>query len=75
MLTIITISIFLYFNNVVNEQKLNNIVDQMRLTIGAQLKTHQMDDLKVAILLSKNEALINALEAKGTEVAIPGLKR
>ena len=75
MLTTITISIFLYFNNVVNEQKLNNIVDQMRLTIGAQLKTHQMDDLKVAILLSKNEALINALEAKGTEVAIPGLKR
>ncbi|MBT5935796.1 hypothetical protein [Sulfurimonas sp.] len=62
LLTAITISIFFYFNNEVNEQKLNNIVDQMRLTIAAQLKTHQMDDLKVAILLSKNEALVNALE-------------
>ncbi len=62
LLTAVTISIFFYFNNEVNEQKLNNIADQMRLTIGSQLKTHQMDDLKVAILLSKNEALINALE-------------
>jgi len=32
------------------------------MTLDAELKTHQMDDLEVALLLSKNEGLINALE-------------
>ncbi len=37
-------------------------MDQIRLTLDSQLKSHKMDDLKVALMLSKNEGLINALE-------------
>ena len=51
-----------YYKNEVKEEKIYHIMDQMRLTLDAQLKSHQMDDLKVALLLSKNEGLINALE-------------
>ena len=56
------VTVFIYFKSEVKEQKVNNIMDQMRLTLDAQLKIHQMDDLKMALILSKNEGLINALE-------------
>lgn len=51
-----------YYKNEVKEEKLYHIMDQMRLTLDAQLKSHQMDDLKVALMLAKNEGLVNALE-------------
>lgn len=54
--------VFIYFRSEVQEQKINNIMDQMRLTLNSQLKVNQMDDLKMALLLSKNEGLVNALE-------------
>lgn len=53
---------FIYFKSEVKEQKINQIKDQLRLTLESQLKIHQMDDLKTALILSKNEGLINALE-------------
>ncbi|MBN2816345.1 MAG: hypothetical protein JXQ67_06645 [Campylobacterales bacterium] len=56
------IGIFFYFGMQVKEQKIYNIMDQLRLTLDAQLKEHKMNDLKTAILLSKNQALIDALE-------------
>ena len=46
----------------IKEEKIDNILDQLSLTIGSQLNRHQMDDLKIALLLSKNEGLVNALE-------------
>ena len=52
----------LYYKNEIREQKIDNIMDQIRLTLDTQLKTHQMDDLEVALMLSKNEGLVNALE-------------
>jgi hypothetical protein len=52
----------IYYNNEVKEQKISNIMDQLRLILDSQLKTHKMDDLEVALILSKNEGLVNALE-------------
>lgn len=37
-------------------------MDQMRITLDAQLKENRVNDLKTAILLSKNQALVDALE-------------
>jgi hypothetical protein len=52
----------IYYKNEVKEQKIYNIMDQLRLILDSQLKTHEMDDLKVALILSKSEGLVNALE-------------
>ena len=59
---IIVLLLALYYKNEVKEEKIYHIMDQMRLTLDSQLKSHQMDDLEVALMLSKNEGLINALE-------------
>lgn len=52
----------MYVKKVVKEQKINAIMDQLSMTLENQLETHKMDDLKTAIALSKNEALVNVLE-------------
>jgi len=62
VLTIIIVVIFFYFNQQVKEEKINHIMDQLRLTLNAELKKNKMEDLKTAILLSNNSAIINALE-------------
>ena len=51
-----------YYKNEVKEQKIEHIMDQMRLTLESQLKSHKMEDLRVALMLSKNKGLIDALE-------------
>jgi len=61
ILSIILISTF-YVRKVLKEQKIDTIKDQLSITLENQLETHMMDDLKTGIFLSKNEALINALE-------------
>lgn len=61
-LIVITVAIFFYFSKQVQEQKIDNIMDQLRLTLDAQLKEHKMNDLKNAIFISKNQAIIDALE-------------
>ncbi len=63
----ILISIFIsmgviYYKNEIKEQKINHIMDQVALVLDSELKSHQMDDLKMALFLSKNEVLIDALE-------------
>jgi hypothetical protein len=52
----------LYYKNEVKEQKIEHIMDQMRLTLASQLKAREMEDLQRAIMLSKNKGLIDALE-------------
>jgi len=37
-------------------------MDQIRLTLQSQLKAHKMEDLRVALMLSKNKGLVDALE-------------
>lgn len=51
-----------YYKNEIKEQKIYHIMDQMRLTLESQLKAHKMEDLRVALMLSKNKGLIDALE-------------
>ena len=51
-----------YYKNEIKEQKIYHIMDQMRLTLENQLKAHKMEDLRVALMLSKNKGLIDALE-------------
>ena len=51
-----------YYKNELKEQKINHIMDQVRLTLESELKSHKMDDLKMALFLSKNKALTDALE-------------
>ena len=59
---VIVFLLTLYYKNEVKEEKIYHIMDQIRLTLDSQLKSHEMNDLKVALLLSKNEALVNALD-------------
>ncbi len=54
--------IFLYFRFEVKEDKLKHVLDQLTLELNDQLKTNQMDALKLALAMSKNSALIDALE-------------
>lgn len=61
IITVIAIFAF-YYKNEIKEEKINHILDQLRLTIYSQLKSHEMDDLRIALLLSKNQALVDALE-------------
>lgn len=63
VITLIIAAIFFYYNDQVKEQKIYHITDQMRLTLDTELKEHKMNDLRSAILLSKNSALIAALES------------
>jgi len=51
-----------YYKNEVKEQKIYHIMDQVTLTLESVLKSHRMDDLQMALVLSKNEGLVNALE-------------
>ena len=57
----VTLGVF-YYKNEIKEQKIYHIMDQMTLTLNTKLNAYKMDDLKVALALSKNEGLINALE-------------
>ncbi|MBC8236601.1 MAG: hypothetical protein H8E76_00045, partial [Helicobacteraceae bacterium] len=61
IISILFIGVF-YFKNEVKEQKINTIMDQLTSTLDSQLHLHQMDDLKMALFLSNNEGLVNALE-------------
>jgi hypothetical protein len=62
LLTLTFIGVFFYFNFQVKEEKIEHIMDQLRLTLDKQLKEHKIKDLKTAILLAKNAALVDALE-------------
>lgn len=62
VILVIIISVFVYFKYEVKEQKLDHIVDQCTLSLEKKLKTEQMNALELALVLSKNEGLVNALE-------------
>jgi hypothetical protein len=52
----------LYYKNEVREQKIYNIMDQIRLTLANRLKKDRMQDLQIALMLAKNKGLVDALE-------------
>ncbi|MEN8304535.1 MAG: hypothetical protein ABFQ64_10750, partial [Campylobacterota bacterium] len=52
----------IYNKGKIKEEKIYHILDQLTLALDSELKSRQMDDLEMALLLSKNEGLVNALE-------------
>jgi hypothetical protein len=58
----IIITAFFYFQYETKETKLKNIFDQITSELNAQLRTNQMDSLELALVLSQNSALVNALD-------------
>ena len=61
-IVILSIALFFYYKQEATQNKLKNIKDQLSVTLDAQLKAHEMEDLRMALMLSKNSALIDALE-------------
>jgi len=59
---VVIILFIIYFKDSIKEQKIDYIIDKSLLTLESQLKHEKMTYLTIAISLSKNEALINALE-------------
>ncbi|MEA3371221.1 MAG: hypothetical protein U9Q40_07760 [Campylobacterota bacterium] len=63
LVVIVLISIgILYNQSKIKEEKISHILDQLTLALDSELKSHRMDDLQMALFLSKNEGLVNALE-------------
>jgi len=62
VIAILILIIKFYFQSEVKEQKIDNIMDQVKLTFASNLKQNEMDDLKIALLLSTNTGLVDALE-------------
>ncbi len=62
VVTLLTTAIFFYFKSQLKEQKLDHILDQITLELSDQLKTNELDALKLAVVLSKNSALVDAME-------------
>lgn len=52
----------IYFKDTIKEKKIDYILDKSVLTLESQLKNEKINSLKVAISLSKNKALVDALE-------------
>ncbi|MFK5938114.1 MAG: cache domain-containing protein [Sulfurimonas sp.] len=51
-----------YYENVAQEQKIDSIMDQIKLSFDSHLKSNKMADLNIALLLAHNMSLIDALE-------------
>lgn len=58
----IIVTVFFYFKYESKEQKLNHIYDQITSELNVQLKTNQLDALAIALVISKNTGLVNALD-------------
>lgn len=58
----IIITIFLYFRYESKEDKLKHIFDQITSEFNAQLRVNQLSALELALVLSQNSALVNALD-------------
>ncbi len=61
ILILIVIAMF-HYKDKIREQKINHIMDQVSIALKSKLKSDKMDDLKMALFLSKNKALVDALE-------------
>lgn len=69
IIAIFVLVIEFYFQGEVKEQKIDNIMDQVKLTFASNLKQNEMDDLKIALLLSTNTGLVDALENEDEDKA------
>jgi len=58
----VIILVIIYFKGAIKEQEIDFILDKSALTLEAQLKDDKIKSLNLAISLSKNDSLIDALE-------------
>ncbi len=65
---VLIVAIFFYFKSEIREEKLDYILDQFTVTLEKELKKSQMSALQLALVLSKNEILVNALENEDEEL-------
>jgi len=62
LVSVVIVAFKLYYENEAQEQKIYNVMDQIKLSFDSQLKSDKMDDLKIALLIAHNKSLVNALE-------------
>ena len=62
VIILIIVIVLFYLRFEVKEEKLENILDQCRLHLAKKLTDEKMNALEIAIVLSKNEGLVDALE-------------
>lgn len=55
-------AVFFYFRFEAKEDKLKHVLDQLTMELNDQLGTNQNEALKLAVAMSKNKALVDALE-------------
>ena len=58
-----------YYKGEVKEQKIDAVMDQVKLSFSSQLKLNEMDDLKIALLIANNSAIVNTLENEDEDMA------
>lgn len=68
LLFILMFIVFFYFNTQVKEQKLDTVLDQCTIALEKKLRDEKMSALEIAITLSKNKALVDALENEDEEL-------
>jgi hypothetical protein len=62
ILSVVIAALFLYLRFETKEEKLSHVLDQLTIELNDQIYTNEMNALKLAIAMSQNEALINALD-------------
>ncbi|MBD3823846.1 MAG: hypothetical protein IE916_04980 [Epsilonproteobacteria bacterium] len=60
-LLVLIIAVFLFFKFEVQDQKVDYALDMVTLSLESQLKHEQMNALEIALVLSKNQGLLEAL--------------
>ena len=60
--SVLVLATIFYFKSEVKNQKLDHILDQCTIALDNQLNEKQMDALQLAIVLSKDKGLVDALE-------------
>ena len=59
--------VFAYFTMQVQEEKVERVYEQAAVALDAKLKAEKMNALEMALIISKNSALIDALEQEDEE--------
>jgi hypothetical protein len=62
LFSILIVSTIFYFKSEIKDQKLNHILDQCTIALENQIKENQMDSLQLAVVLSKDKGLVDALK-------------
>lgn len=68
VVVVLIIYIILSLRYAIDKQNVSYILDKFVVTLESEVKDQKMDELKMAIMLSKNSALVDALEKEDEDV-------